>query len=170
MGHYSSQSLSYEHLPFKIPTFYFSHETTTLITESSQWPPVDSEHKSVRFRLMINASSTPLHKQISNLQSLSRPIDPVISQNGMPSLPASTWPIPPIPPPPFPAATIMCSWWLTYLATDGREVGGGKIHIKRLRKYVTRTAQPVVHLSHALHFSQCQFIFTITPTAHLHYV
>lgn len=33
---YSSQSLSHVQLPFKIPGFYFSHETTTLITKSRQ--------------------------------------------------------------------------------------------------------------------------------------
>lgn len=84
--------------PLKCQLFYFSHETTTLITKCSQWPRVDSKHKSVRFRLMINVPWTPLHYQISDLLSHSHPTDPVISQSGMPSLSVSSWPVPP---PPF---------------------------------------------------------------------
>lgn len=136
---YSSQSLSHVQLPFKIPGFYFSHETTTLITKSSQWPPVDSKHKSVRFRFMINAVWTPLHYQISDLRSLSHPTDPVISRSGMPSLLASTWPVRP------PPLIIMCSGCLTHLAPD-REVAK-KEKKKRLREYMHSTIRPMVHLS-----------------------
>ncbi len=95
-----------------------------------------------------------LHYQISDLLSFSHPTDPVISQSGIPSLSASTWPVPPPPSKhhvlgmPDPS----CPW----------QRGGQRKKKNEGSVCMPYTIQPMVHLSHALHFCHCQLFFTVS--------